>query len=126
MTNIKDYARVKRHFLIWFSLLLAAGTIINGLIYQQVRNQQGQTNDAVFAVEEAFERQFRQTLLGCQRGNELRRAVGQIAAEQASRTRKTGGDRPILDPEAFRIASCRATVIAINGIDPGPVGNFVE
>lgn len=67
-----------------------------------------------------------QTLSGCQKGNELRRAVLSIATEQASRSGATEGQKLDLDLDAFTITPCRQVVITITGRDPGHVSNFKD
>lgn len=96
--------------------------------------QENQRNELLRLAEQdaadaqrGLEDQVEQTVLGCQRGNELRRALHQIASEQARRTTNVdGATRLALDPDAFRIESCQATAIRITGQDPGPISNFVN
>lgn len=85
-------------------------------------------NDTVQDVGTAQTATVAQTLQGCQRGNELRRAV-RIIAEIQKRRAELQPDPPIpppvIDNDAFVINNCRATVIRVTGFDPGGVSNFV-
>ena len=66
------------------------------------------------------------TLNGCQKGNELRRAVDEIARIQTNRTALVPRtEPPVIDEDAISITPCRAVVIQATGVDPGPVSDFV-
>lgn len=96
---------------------------VSALIYRD----HARIDDNVTALAQARQQRVGVVLSGCQRGNELRRAVRQIAQTQAFRinTGPRGGKPPALDPDAFATTPCREVVIEQTGVDPGPVANYV-
>jgi hypothetical protein len=93
---------------------------------RQLNDIRVQAKEDVAALDEARQNQADSTLVGCQRGNELRRAVAQLEAEFER-------DCPLcrvalidVDPDAVVIDDCRKTTIQITGIDPGEVSNFID
>ena len=79
-------------------------------------------------------------VLGCQRGNEGRRAL-RVLRDQLNersvlidRAAAANPDAPViqalrfppvqLDEDSTRVFECRAGAVAVTGFDPGPVSNF--
>jgi protein-S-isoprenylcysteine O-methyltransferase Ste14 len=113
-------ARMKRRALAWMAVMLAVTLALVGMMFARIEAN-------VDDVERVIGATVAQTVLTCERGNELRRAVRAIANEQARDRRASGRGFyvPQLDPDALVIQSCRETAIRVTGIDPGPVGDFV-
>jgi hypothetical protein len=113
-------ARMSRRAMAWTAGMLAVNLALVGVMFARVEAQ-------VDDVERVIGATVAQTVLTCERGNELRRAVRAIATEQARDRRASGKGFhvPQLDPDALVIQSCRETAIRVTGIDPGPVEDFV-
>ena len=95
---------------------------VSALIYRD----HTRIDDNVGELAQARRERVGVVLSGCQKGNELRRAVRRITVEQVSRTPAVeGATRPEIDPDAFSTTPCREVVIEQTGVDPGPVANYV-
>lgn len=91
-----------------------------------VRNLQSDTRNQLESIEDAKSDLAQQTLTGCQRGNEIRRAIARIEREFAR-------DCPLcrkallnIDGDATTVDDCGKTVTVITGVTlPEPVLDFV-
>lgn len=125
--NHERVIRAKQVQLLWTGGIAALVLVLSAIGAWQLSNQQADLEHQLELVEMNAATNAGVTLNGCQRGNELRRAVAMIAAEQASRTRNVKeANRPGIDPDATSITPCRRVVTIVTGRDPGPVPNFVE
>lgn len=119
--------RAKQIQLMWTAGIAAVVLVLLGIGAWQVRGQQQELGHQLARIETNTATDVGLTLNGCQKGNELRRAVARIAAEQAARTASIdSAKRPPIDRDALTITPCRRVVEVITGSDPGPVSNFVD
>lgn len=104
--------RMKRRFLLYAAGLLSVSLLASGALFARV---QASVDD----IERAAAATVAQSLTGCQRGNELRRAVRVI-------TGHIPGARARVDADALTPTDCRYVVLGTTGVDPGPVNDYVE
>lgn len=115
----------------WFAVgvvVLLQFVAIAGLSAAIIRDHQ-RIDDQIVLLERNRAGTLSQTVQGCQRGNELRRAVLTIRENQAARTGAFGNggvSNQAIDPDAVALFDCRQTTIRVTGQDPGPVSDFVE
>lgn len=112
------------HYLLAFSAIVVVA--LAAITYSLWQDQQRQ-QDNIAEIVENEKAAVENTLLGCQRGNELRRAVRQLQAEFTRDCPLCRVARLDIDPDATVIDDCRATVEVITGIElPPDTSSFVE
>lgn len=121
-----DFRRRMRQ--VWFvmAVVVACQGVAIAAVSLALFSQHDRVLDATEQVQRNQRSGVNATIVSCQRGNELRRAVGLVAREQArDRTSRGLGTAPTLDPDAFTRTSCRRTAIDVHGVDPGAVPDYV-
>lgn len=125
-TPARAAIRRQWHYLIIFSLIVAVTIgVISGLIFHEHRDNQNQ----IERIEQNRRSSAETTLRGCQRGNELRRAVAQIKSDQTARTGEFSSEvqNTEIDPDAVLIDNCREAVKKVTGVMlPEGTSNFVD
>lgn len=112
----------------WWALLafVLVTAIASAVIGWGLYEQQQDHEEQIAEILENEQATVQQTLRGCQRGNELRRAIRQVQSEFARECPLCRAAQLDIDADAIVIDDCRATVESITGVVlPPGTSNFV-
>lgn len=112
----------------WWALgvWVLISTLALGYMIVRIEHVANEADRQITAIEANRGGVAEQTLRGCQRGNELRRAIRLFDAEFSRECPLCRAAVIDIDPDAATIDDCRETTERISGVDPGPVSDFVE